>query len=293
MNVNQRAIIIATVIMGVALLGIPLAAVLLAGVASGHPLPLGAMARGVVLMVVLGGAAVVLWRSVSPARWRRIGAQLSAWSPALFPLTMGAVFLMLMVASFGLGVIFEQVYMVGVIAAMSLVGVAQKRHGTEVRCARCDYEQVGPALTPDPRHDQCPECGSLWRRFGGTVVGQRRRRLEKLCAAALVVMLGLGWTMVRGVNPALQRAELAVVPTGLLLHMVVSDRSFRDHKLEVLLERGLSPAQEEALFRGLLERHGSGMRVSLADRQWLKAAAEGGRVPLELRERYSEEPGLQ
>jgi hypothetical protein len=293
MNVNQRAVIVAMVLMGVALLGIPLAAVLLAGVASGHPLPLRAMARGVVLMVVLGGASFVIWRSVSPARWRRLGAQLAAWSPALFPLTMGAVFLMLIVARFGMGVIFEQVSMVGVFAAMSLVGLAQKRHGTEVRCAGCEYEQVGPALTPDPRHDQCPECGALWRRRGGTVVGQRRRRPEKLCAAALVFMLAFGWMMVRAGNPALQRGELAVVPTGLLLHMVVSDRSFRDHKLEVLLERGLSPAQEEALFRGLLERHGSGMRVSLADRQWLKAAAQGGRVPQELRERYSAEPALQ
>lgn len=163
----------------------------------------------------------------------------------------------------------------------ALIGLSIVRRGEEPRCRVCQYDLEG---APDGGYDACPECGANLRLSTSIIKGTRRVVVPMIVAGALTVVVSfasIGF-LTRG-----SAAYMPYLPTGALIkEITVAPRGFTQDEWTELLTRTLTPAETEALFRGMLDqRDANGYMASEAE-GWLDATALAGKAPADAIERY-------
>lgn len=125
-----------------------------------------------------------------------------------------------------------------------------RRVGSAMYCSKCNYEQ-SDSLSSDA-DDVCPECGSAWRRVGGTVRGKVKRRPAFILAGVLLgIVLGAPLLVLMsraGTYQRINAAGMSVIGTDLLIHALDREKYWHEEEWEVLAQRTLSHIQFERVY---------------------------------------------
>jgi hypothetical protein len=167
------------------------------------------------------------------------------------------------------------------VTGMVLMGLSVVRRGEEPRCRACQYDLAG---APDGGYEACPECGADLRASTSIIKGTRRVIVPMIVAGAAIVVVSFASI---GLLSRGSAKYMPYLPTGALVKEVIAaPRGFTRHEWAELLTRTLTPAETEALFRGMLDqREANGYMASEAE-GWLDVTALAGRVPANAIERY-------
>lgn len=160
----------------------------------------------------------------------------------------------------------------------------RRRAGDSTHCAACDYQQAPTGANPP----YCPECGAQWSAPGGVVHGRRTGQPWMLGCGVALMLVGAA----AGLAPLTQSKFdplLGLMPTSALINDIVNSRSFTRDQWAELKSRTLTPAQEQRLAEGLLDRRARTGHLSGDDHTWLEQALATGRLPENLRQRYYDE----
>ncbi|MHC5002096.1 MAG: hypothetical protein ACYTJ0_03150 [Planctomycetota bacterium] len=154
-----------------------------------------------------------------------------------------------------------------------------ERVGDAVFCAACGYERA-----PGATGRQCPECGGRWREPGGFVRGQRAGSPAMRWAAVGCGLLVVAVMLLQ--FPRFKRPLVRAAPTSVLIDTVVGTLGFHQDEWAELVSRALTPAQEQELFEGLLERRRRRDYLFANATAWASGRIAAGAVPPELVERW-------
>lgn len=141
-------------------------------------------------------------------------------------------------------------------------------------CASCEY----PYIEVDPPNN-CPECGSLWTRHGGTKLP--KPKLNKRFAAAAGTLL-----FVPFVFQLLDQKNLIPLPTSYLVWRAKSEQFDFRGTYKRLVARQLDPATTRSLAEHLLSKSLTDISTSSDGMAWLEGLVVNAKLPPDLVERY-------
>ncbi len=154
-----------------------------------------------------------------------------------------------------------------------------RRAGDAKHCASCGYAHEQAA------GERCPECGFLWQKRGGTIIGQVKRSPAMILIGAALLVLSVALML----RPLYFGAITPAIPTQFLIANVkqgLTTSGFGVNAWQELMSRTLSPQQTTELFDGLLIRRSSGRHIDATEAAWLDQQVIASAVAPELIQRY-------
>ena len=206
---------------------------------------------------------------------------------AQFGLWLGLGVMMAAVRGVSLiGGLFTFLHMALVMSGFMLIGSGWKRRvGDMPCCAKCGYQR-GPPEAQAEAPPRCPECGSNWNQIGGVVYGVTRRRTAVMLLGSALLAAGA----VAITTPITRRGwQYNLVPTSSLIREITRSDSFTMTEWGALRTRTLTPAHEQQLSQGLLDKRLRKTFFSADADNWLVAQIAAGKLPQPLLDRYYKE----